>query len=318
METINILLSTDNNYVMPTGVLMHSIGIHNGPVRYFVLINKDFTTKNKDILTNIASYYHSEISYYVINDNVTKDLPFGRDNMPKHVTIATYYRLFITQVLPLEIHKILYLDGDMIVRKSLQDLFETNLEKYALGAVHDMDEPNNMKRLNEFAGEGYFNAGMLLVNLDYWRTHSCYESFIQFIQKHADKILMHDQDVLNCVFRENVKWVPLTYNFQNGFILSAANRRHNDNLQPEIDSCKTNPAIIHYTVHHKPWHISCFHPYRQLWRNYLSQSEWKGYRFDEDKPKKLVHYIRNFLFRYNLWIPTYNRTEYEKLPKLKF
>ena len=317
METINILLSTDNNYVMPTGVLMHSIGIHNGPIRYFVLINKDFTTKNKDILTNIASYYHSEISYYVINDNITKDLPFGRDNMPKHVTIATYYRLFITQVLPLEIHKILYLDGDMIVRKSLQDLFETNLEKYALGAVHDMDEPNNMKRLNEFAGEGYFNAGMLLVNLDYWRTHSCYESFIQFIQKHTDKILMHDQDVLNCVFRENVKWVPLTYNFQNGFILSAANRRHNDNLQPEIDSCKTDPAIIHYTVHHKPWHISCFHPYRQLWRNYLSKSEWKDYRFNEDKPTKLVHYIRNFLFRYNLWIPTYNRTEYEKLPKLK-
>lgn len=77
METINILLSTDNNYVMPTGVLMHSIGIHNDPVRYFVLINKDFTTKNKDILTNIASYYHSEISYYVINDNITKDLPLA-------------------------------------------------------------------------------------------------------------------------------------------------------------------------------------------------------------------------------------------------
>lgn len=317
MKTINILLSTDNNYVMPTGVLMHSIGMHNEPVRYFVLINEDFTTKNKDILRSIASSYHSEISYHVINNNVTKDLPFGRDNMPKHVTIATYYRLFITQVLPLEIHKILYLDGDMIVRKSLQPLFEIPIKEYALGAVHDMDEPNNMKRLDKFIGKGYFNAGMLLINLDYWRMHNCYESFIQFIQYHGDKILMHDQDVLNCVFKENVKWLPLTYNFQSGFILSVSNRRHDSKLQSEIDACKTDPTIIHYTVHHKPWHISCFHPYRQLWRNYLSRSEWAGYHFDEDKPQKFIHYIRNFLFRYNLWIPKYNRTEYEKLPQLK-
>lgn len=318
MEPINILLSTDNKYVMPTGVLMHSIGRHNESVRYFVLINENFTAESKDTLTKIASSYHSDISYYVINDDVTADLPFGRDNMPKHVTIATYYRLFITQVLPLDVHKILYLDGDMIVRKPLQSLFDTSLDEYALGAVHDMDEPNNMKRLGDFVGKGYFNAGMLLVNLDYWRVHNCYESFIRFIKDHGDIILMHDQDVLNCVLKENVKWLPITYNLQNGFLLSAVNRRHNPKLQPEIDVCKTDPAIIHYTVHHKPWHISCFHPYRKLWRNYLAESEWADYHFDEDKPKKFIHYIRNFLFRYSLWIPKYNRTEYERLPDLEF
>lgn len=159
---------------------------------------------------------------------------------------------------------------------------------------------------------------MLLVNLDYWRAHDCFKLFVEFIQKHGDKILMHDQDVLNCALKNNVKWLPLTYNFQSGFILSVANRRYDNNLQAEIDTCKTDPAIIHYTVHHKPWHISCFHPYRQLWRDYLSKSEWANYHLDEDKPKKFVHYIRNFLFRYNLWIPKYNRMEYEKLPVLRF
>lgn len=318
MDTINILLSTDNKYVMPTGVLMHSIGMHNDSVKYFILINRDFKTENKNKLTKIASSYHSEISYYIISDDVTVELPFGRDNMPKHVTKATYYRLFITQVLPSDIHKIIYLDGDMIVRKSLKSLFEINLDEFALGAVHDMDEPINMKRLYEYVGDGYFNAGMLLVNLDYWREYNCYKLFIQFIQEHGDKILMHDQDVLNCVFRKNVKWLPLTYNFQSGFILSVSNRRYNVELQMEIDDCKTDPAIIHYTVYHKPWHISCFHPYRKLWRNYLSKSEWAGYHFEEDKPKKLIHYIRNVLLRHNLWIPKYNRTEYEKLPNLEF
>ena len=39
MDKINILLSTDNNYVMPTGVLMHSIGMHNEPVNYFTQVS---------------------------------------------------------------------------------------------------------------------------------------------------------------------------------------------------------------------------------------------------------------------------------------
>lgn len=318
MDKINILLSTDNNYVMPTGVLMHSIGMHNEPVNYFILVNEKFSDVSKEQLTKIANLYHCEILFYVINDEVTKDLPFGRDNMPKHVSIATYYRLFITKIIPSDVHKILYLDGDMIVRKSLKTFFDIDLEGYAVGAVHDMDEPANVKRLKGFVDANYFNAGMLLVNIDYWRTHHCYELFIKFVHQHGDVILMHDQDVLNCVLENHVKWVPLTFNFQNGFVLSAQNRRYDSRLQSEINSCKKDPAIIHYTVHHKPWHISCFHPYKQLWRNYLAKTEWAGYHFDEDKPQKLIHYVRNFLFRHCLWAPKYNRTEYEELPKLKF
>lgn len=316
---MNILLSTDNNYVMPTGVLMHSIGMHNGEgIKYYVLINSLFSEDNKQKLQKVADKYNSVISFFVINDEVTKDLPFGRADMPKHVSIATYYRLFIEKVLPTDIHKILYLDGDMIVRKSLKSLWQIDIDGYALGVVHDMDEKNNISRLPFLKDAGYFNAGMLLINLDYWREHNCYKDYIRFVHEHGDIIVMHDQDVLNCVLMNKVKWVPITYNFQNGFILSPQNRRDGGMYQEEIDSCKYDPAIIHYTVHHKPWHISCFHPYRQLWRNYLDRTEWKGYRFDEDKPQKLVHYIRNFLFRHNMWIPKYDRTEYEKMPRLLF
>lgn len=316
---MNILLSTDNNYVMPTGVLMHSIGMHNDEgIKYYVLINPLFTEENKLKLQNVAKEYNSSISFFVIDDEVTKDLPFGRADMPKHVSIATYYRLFIEKVLPADVHKVLYLDGDMIVRKSLKSLWHTDINDNALGGVHDMDEKNNTIRLPFLNKSGYFNAGMLLINLDYWRVHNCYDDFMRFVHENGDIIVMHDQDVLNCVLKDKVKWLPLTYNFQNGFILSPQNRRDDGMYQEEINGCKYDPAIIHYTVHHKPWHISCFHPYRQLWRNYLALTEWKNYQFDEDKPQKFIHYIRNFLFRHNMWIPKYDRTEYEIIPKLKY
>lgn len=313
---MDILLSTDDNYVMPTGILMHSIGINNEEkVCYHILINDGFSENSKCLLDEIAKQYNGTTSFYVVSDEITKDLPFGKSNMPKHVSIATYYRLFITKIIPSSVHKILYLDGDMLVMKSLKGLWETNIDGYALGAVHDMDEPMHLSdnRFPQLRGKGYFNAGLLLINLDYWREYHCYERFMKFIEVHYDSIIFHDQDVLNCVLFDEKKWVPLTYNFQNGFILADRYKRHDLRLTSEIDSCKYNPSIIHYTVDKKPWHISCFHPYRHLWRKYKALSCWKEKPLDEDKPSKLIHYVRNFLFRHNLYVPKYSREEYERL-----
>ena len=51
---MNILLSTDNNYVMPTGVLMHSIGENNKVnIDYYVMVNSDFDLKNLKSASNL-------------------------------------------------------------------------------------------------------------------------------------------------------------------------------------------------------------------------------------------------------------------------
>ena len=93
---MNILFSTDNNYVMPTGVLMHSISINNPQdVNYYLMVNESFSKENEDKLRLIAKQYGNHISFHTITDEVTKVLPFGKDNMPGHVSIATYYRLFV-------------------------------------------------------------------------------------------------------------------------------------------------------------------------------------------------------------------------------
>ena len=307
---MDILLCTDNRYMMPTGVLMHSIGVHNQePIRYHILVGEGFEERNRLLLEQEADRAGSTCYFYSIDKSVTSHLPFGREGMPRHVSIATYYRLFITEVLPQNLHKILYLDGDMIVRHSLLDLRNYDLEGSPLGAVHDMAEPLNAARLGL---SSYFNAGMLLINLDYWRDNHCLESFLAYIGENEEKILLHDQDVLNGVFASLVKWLPLTYNFQNGFILAEPHKQYDRSLQSEIDICKNDPAIIHYTVYNKPWNVACFHPYRDEWRRYQKQTCWKGYRYEEPKPTKWIHYLRNWLFRYTPYVPKYDRTEYEQ------
>ena len=312
---MNILLSTDNNYVMPTGVLMHSISINNPvDVSYYLMVNEEFSQESENALRKIANQYGNCISFHVITEEVTKALPFGNENMPGHVSVATYYRLFVVQVLPTNVHKIIYMDGDMIVRGSLKNLWNINLDGYAIAAVHDMDEQKHIdsNRLPYPMETGYFNAGMQLINVDYWRENDCLSIFMNFLKENGDKIIYHDQDVLNSCLYDKKKWVPLTYNFQNGFLLKE--KCYPASIDDEVEKTIFNPLVIHYSTDLKPWNISCFHPYRNVWRLYKKLSQWKSIDYEGDHASNLKEYIRNFLLRHSLWNPS--SSPYRKLRRI--
>lgn len=278
---MDILLSTDNNYVMPTGVLMTSVSMNNKDVHYHVLVNETFELGNRKMLENTAKKYGNSIRFYSISDSMVSMCPIGEKGQTEYITVSSYYRLFVAQILPPDIHRILYLDGDMIVRRPLTSLWDTNLSDFALGVVHDMDETMEIQRMPYPCEDGYFNAGMLLINLDYWRDNKCQERCLDFILSKTMVLNCHDQDVLNCVLHNEKKWIPITYNFQHGFIYDLkSEQRYHPCLEDEIRQTEKNPAIIHYCAPLKPWHYSCLHPQRFVWNYYKRKSLWKKYRPD--------------------------------------
>ena len=304
---MNILLSTDNKYLMPTGVLMHSIGENNGSdVHYHILTDPEFSESSVSSLRRIAERYNNTIAFYTITSDMTRNLPFGREDQPKGVTIATYYRLFISKVLPESVHKIIYLDGDMIVRKSLDDLWNTDMTGYALGAVHDMHEAYHCtsRRLPyQMEEKGYLNAGMLLINLDYWREHECLSKFMKCVDENFEKLIMHDQDVLNVVLHNEVKWLPATYNFQSCFLEKFNKPGRFWNVEKEIEVYKRDPAIVHFTAEDKPWKIEVFHTYTKDWRRFFFMSEWGHEKLEGENATTLKQIIRNYLVRHCLYTP---------------
>lgn len=300
---MNILLSTDNNYVMPTGVLMHSISINNKDVLYYILVDEYFSNDSRDALTEIAIQYGNNISFFPVKMEMLKSLPFGREDQPKHVSMATYYRLFISEILPKEVHKIIYLDGDMIVRHSLEELWNIDLTNYAVGVVHDNDEEKHSARLPYTAEEGYFNAGMLLINLDYWREKNCFSTFMNFVENNQDIIKLHDQDVLNTIFHDKKKWLPMTYNFQTSYVLIPSWYECPERDKEEAEKTMLNPTIIHFASNDKPWKITCFHPYTAVWRYYWRRSQWRNERLIGEEPKNMKERIYMLALRYNLYMP---------------
>lgn len=313
---MNILLSTDDNYVMPTGVLMTSIGETNGcDVAYFIMTDSEFSDESRAALTRVASKYGNSISFYTITPEMTRSLPFGRDNQPHHVSIATYYRLFITELLPHDVHRILYLDGDVIVRKPLSDLWKTDLEGYSLGVVHDMDERKHcaVNRLPYSMEKGYFNAGVLFINLDYWRTNRCFESFKNFINENSNIIRFHDQDVLNSVFSDSCLYLPFSYNMQSGFLYREDFLQFDRKYVADINLYKYDPCIVHYCAPDKPWHLECYHTFCKDWRKYFFMTEWRNIRLkgEEDRPT-LSRKLRNYLVKHCWYVPA---TLYQKTTK---
>jgi len=309
-KMMNILFSTDNNYVMPTGVLMTSIGINNPSlVHYFVIVDEDFLEENKQRLVQAATRYKAKIDFCTIGTDFVNKIPFANSELPSGLTIATFYRLFLTELLPQNVHKVIYLDVDMIVRKSLSTLWEIDMSGYAIAGVPDMDEYEHIasRRLPYPMETGYLNAGMLIVNIDFWREHNMFSKFMAFISEHKKILLANDQDILNSLFYDKKKVLPVNYNFQNGFLYR--NKKYIGNLKADIERFMKDPVIVHYTGK-KPWDIDCNNPMRTAWHYYKKHSLWKY--FSVDQPKNMKMRLWYWLFRNNYWIRNVSKIPFNK------
>ena len=301
---MDILITIDNRNVMPAGVFMTSVAMNNEPgITFHILVNEEFLAENRTRLSEVAAQFGCTVQFYSISASQQALFPIGKQGMPGHISISAYNRLFVTEFLPTDVHRVLYMDPDMIVRKSLDELWNTNLDGYALAVVHDMSETGHFAkgRLNYSSEYGYFNSGLLLINLDYWRENNCFGRFMDFAREHWDLILLHDQDVLNYVLHAEKKWLPLTYNFQAGFLFDVPEMiDYPDSWNDEIRSIERDPAIIHYCGWSKPWNYNCMHPQRYVWHYYKAHSLFRDEKLA--KPVSLKEAVVMFLKTNNYWL----------------
>ena len=166
-DPINILLGSDVNYAPYYGVMLTSLFYNNQDCHFdvYMLTDKTWTLQETKNFEKLCGQYDSRFNVFVVNEDKVKDFP-----QVDHITLPTYYRLQACNILPASIHKILYLDGDMLVLGSIQFLWSINLEGYAFAGAEDMDSVcgDCFRRLDYDSKYGYYNAGVSLYNFDYW------------------------------------------------------------------------------------------------------------------------------------------------------
>ena len=231
--------------------------------------------EGKKDLIQITDKYDQQINFYTIQDEMLKNCPI---DVSTHFTVAIYGRIFLPEILPEGIEKVLYVDSDIIIRHDISELWNTDMEGKAVACVEDMwsEKQNNYDRLQYDREYSYFNSGVLLLNLAYWRAHHVARQTYEYIRNYPERLLFPDQDALNAVLHDKKLFLPFTWNMQDGFY--RRERHIRKEAWPEIDAALGDPAVVHYTGGKKPWHFKCVHPLKHEYLKYVDMTKWKGER----------------------------------------
>lgn len=271
---IDTILCTDENYIRPTGVLIYSLAKKNPQQAFrFHIVSTGLAETSKESLRRACGVSQNSFEFYKIDKSTLDSCPIR----PKdHVSIATYFRLLLPAILPSELSKILYLDGDILCLDSIEPLWNTDISNFAAAAAPDMRN-NDIRIFNRLSlpkSAEYFNAGVMLINLDWWRSHDIQNKALRYIFENPDVCLFHDQDALNALLGDHICHFPIRYNVQEHFFEPLENQFIEKKYFPEIESAIQSPGFLHYTGSKKPWHDECAHPLKNLWRHVQSQTEW--------------------------------------------
>lgn len=258
-----LVFSIDDAYVIPFKVLWHSLmKTRSVPetVPIYVLHEQSLSKSSIHDLVQYFDKYQRKATFLNASACVPNDVPISG-----HISKATYYRLYLASIMPREVKSVLYIDSDAIVVRSISQLFILELTHH-IAAVDHLSPENSFRLWGPTSGN-YFQAGVLLIDLEAWRSEDYQKEFSKVLNNDRHRILWWDQDVLNIVFENNWQRLPVWFNVCH-HVRKA--------LEPEVVS--SNVCFWHLDGYQKPWkYPSNLEPARQ-W--YISYEEAFGRPFD--------------------------------------
>jgi lipopolysaccharide biosynthesis glycosyltransferase len=191
-----------------------------------------------------------------------------------HYTVDTYTRLWVADFFPDHVDRVLYLDSDMVVVGNIGELWNSDLgDSAVLGAV---TIPGSTRCAAYGIPErfGYFQSGVLLINLKRWRSDRIFDVLQDYVAHNAEKIVDADQDVLNACLYDRRLPLPSIWNVIAPFYFDF----HPLGIpNSELQAVRRNARIIHFNGPSKPWSYLSRHPRRMDYWKYLMLTEWRDY-----------------------------------------
>ena len=263
---MNLLFSIDDRFYQQLLTVLYSIHLNSSvqDVDVYVITTNQFhrSAEMQRGCELLGMRYHP----IVIPEDDFNDAPVT-DRYPTTV----YYRLLAHLYLPKDIHRILYLDADLLCINDLVPLYNVDLSGYMYAsAIHtnltNATEVINKIRLQNFDADGYYNSGVLLMNLDEIRQRVRPTEIFNYIRDHV--LLLPDQDVLNALYGKYIRSVPdELYNFD------ARNLRIYETISMgkcTLDWVMKNTVISHFCGRQKPWLVTTNHgKFTALYKNYF-------------------------------------------------
>ena len=190
-------------------------------VTVHILHDNTLTAENKNKLQGVAENFNQQVKFYNVEELCADKLSEILENIPSVTnsvySIATFYRFLIPDLIAEE--KIIYLDSDTIINLDINELWSVELGEKIFAVIPEKSNGVPAEKFLTLCIDGlvkpenYFNAGVLLINLNRFRQES--EKIIdgmKFISANP-RYEFFDQDILNYCFSEQTVRLPNKFNF---------------------------------------------------------------------------------------------------------
>ena len=316
-----VYIATDS-YLQLLGISMLSLLEHSDDLEslHLRILSPDLSPQSRQTLEEIAGRYRvfpilqaghdsRTLSFVDISDYETH-FSFSFSTSGFHPIVLA--RLLIDRYLPEDVRSVLYLDCDVIIHGSIKGLENLPLARYAFAAVPELSMPAAQKAaIGLQKTDTYYNAGVVFLNLDYWRTHRLADSCIAYYRESGGSLLYNDQDILNHCCKGHVLRLSHRYNLSPA--LAYFPRWFIKSYQPLYYCKKTtynrilrHPSIIHYLGDERPWMKGNYNPYRSVYEQYKALSPWKDQPMTPGRERFLFCYhILNLITRICPWFRKY-------------
>lgn len=308
IEKKAVVVAVNDNYVPYLSVLIQSIEENTGKdfLLDIIVLYSNLSEDNRNALGNIIEKEENiniifiDVSIYFAD----KELFVGGKNNRAYLSKETYFRLVAPQVLP-QYNKILYLDSDIVVQENWVNIFNIDISDYYVAAVNDIwgnwecylhNSDLEKYRKRELMLDNpinYFNAGVLLINLEKFRKEYKENELLDLaMSKNWRK---HDQDLLNYICRDHVKWLDYSWNLIECPSKKAQSAVPKDEYERYM-RCYETPFIIHYATR-KPWYIFDMMHTEAFWQ-YAFQTPYKEYLLKQFIQNQMISgsILENYVF----------------------
>ena len=226
----------------------------------------------------VGSYPFAELNVVIVDDSKLRGL---KDTW----TIYTWYRVLLPEILDKDVHRVLYLDADVLVTGNIGELFRLDMTGKAIAGTIDFQSKDisTYKRCGYEPEKEYVCAGIMLMNLDYWREHDIANQVVRWGRDNNDRIQFPDQDSINYICRNAKILLPLKYDIVDGFFHDDYYYQH---YPRELRECVDAPVIIHYAGQ-APWVVEL--------SNHLLQDEWEKYNRELKEPVNKIYQSKGIL-----------------------
>ena len=238
MANIPIFLSSDNKYAPFVATTIASICNNTKSFCDFYVLDGGIKQENQEKICKLKEQFNNfSIEFIKIDyDKFLKD--FEYKNKSAHVSISTYNRFFIGELKP-DINRAIYIDIDIIALGDIKTLWEQSLKGKTVGIIKDEGENDLISKYKEkFSLNHYFNAGVLLIDLNKWKSNNYSEKVFEFEKLNRNILNFADQDIINVILKDDCEILSSKFNSQ---LIS-----------------DENTVIRHFVNVYKPWKYNYF------------------------------------------------------------